>query len=109
RLPVSDPPQRQHDPTGVLAHHQALRAKGRNPQAVVASYAAARIRDSSAESWRGSSRSTDAARSQRRVDDADLHACRARAPEGSPRATSSARLDASVIPLLVSVDQLKGG
>ena len=58
-------------------------------EGAVAAYAAARIRHAPAESWRGPARRADAAGPQRPVDDADLHARRPRAHEGTARAASS--------------------
>ena len=58
----------------------------------LAAHAAARVRDASAQSRRRPARRADAARPQRPVDDADLHARRPRAPEGPALAASSARL-----------------
>jgi hypothetical protein len=59
---------------------------------IIAAYLAARLRDAPVESRRGSARGADAARSQRSVDDPDLHARCPRALEGPALPASSARL-----------------
>ena len=66
--------------------------KARRREGAVAAHAAARLRDPPAEPRRGPARRPDAARPQRPVDDADLHARGARAHERAARAASPARL-----------------
>ena len=66
--------------------------KGGVEQGPVAAHAAPRLRDPPAEPRRRPARRADAARPQRPVDDADLHARGARAHERAARAAPSARL-----------------
>ena len=61
-------------------------------QGPVAAHAAPCLRDAPAQPRRRPARRADAARPQRPVDDADLHARRARASEGAARGAPSARL-----------------
>ena len=61
-------------------------------EGTVAAHAAPRVRHAPAQPWRRPARRADAARPQRPVDDADLHARRARAPERPALAAPSARL-----------------
>ncbi len=74
-----------------LIKRYALRA-GIAAGGVVAARAAARVRDASAQSRRGSARRAAPARPRRHHDDDDLHARRARAAEAAARAASPARV-----------------
>ena len=72
-------------PPGVLAPDPALCHAGGTGQADLAAYAAPCVRDAPAESRRRPARGADAAGPCGYLHDADLHACRARAPEAVAR------------------------
>ncbi len=86
---------RGHDAPAVLEHHQASRGGGRRACAALAAYAAACVRDASAESRRRFARRAIAARPHGYFDHADLHARGARAVEVAACEASSARVMAT--------------
>ena len=69
--------------------------KAGDRQGAVAAHAASRLRHAPAESWRRPARRADAARSQRPVDDADLHARGPRAHERAARARITRAADST--------------
>src|SRR5579863_2526706 len=82
-LPVSDPPRRSYDAPGVLAHHQALFEEGGRREGTLAAYLATCLRDPFTEPRGRPARGANAARTQRPVDDSNLHPRSPRAPQGS--------------------------